>query len=348
MMEHVNSETERAAEPPEGRLDDSAAERRKGRPGPAPDAYAYIAKARPTPRGRITQALGMDCGRAWGLNTGQFTLLLRLAHLLNADDCKAGRFQVRAINHTLAHELNCSVRSIQLRLRHLEKSAALIYRHFTGGDVGLDRAAIDLAPLVARLEEIYEAITDRAADRQEYRDQLNSPLADRVSDQSNSPPHESECTHNTQTPRYRSSTATQEHEARSYTPSSSARLAEGHRGVPERYQPAGFTPPPSSGRSFLSLIAQAAPELAAETESAAFDSARWLAQSWGVPQKVWGNGCNEHGRLVVAAVIAVAASRPADSFRKGRVAWVCGCLGLPADKLNIWASLRAAAKRRTN
>lgn len=348
-MEQLNEDTGRPSEPPPGvNSDDSRQDRRPGRPGPAPDAYSFIAKARPTPRGRITQALTMDCGRAWDLNPGQFTLLLRLAALLNPEDCKAGRFQVRAINNTLAHELNCSVRSIQLRLRHLEKRAALIYRHFTGGDVGLDRAAIDLAPLVARLEEVYDAIMDRAADRQDYRDQLNSTLAERVPEASNSPPHESDCTHNTQTPQYRLSTAIQEDEARSYTPSASGKIAEAQRGTPQRYQPAGFTPPPSSTRSFLSLIEQAAPDLAANGEAGVFELAYLLAQGWGLPQKVWGRGCNTHGRLVVAAVIAVAASRAADSFRKGRVAWICGCLGLPADKLNIWASLRAAAKRRTN
>ncbi|WP_341702074.1 hypothetical protein [Ferrovibrio sp.] len=335
--------------------DDSLAaktERRKGiRPAPAPETFALISQASPTPKGRIERSLQADCGKHWALRDGEFRLLVKLVGLLNTDDCKRGLFRIVASNKTLAEELNVTVRTIQLRFSRLE-TIGIIYRHYTGGDVGLDRAGIDLAPLVARLQELWDALLDRADGRREARAALKAPLTGRDHCQVDSSPHESVGTLNTHTMQKSSGTCYPEDEARtstSPTPQAPKQpqtpMRSGQR-TSSRYNPKEFTPAPKTADSFIRLMAQASPDLAADDERQIIDNAHGLATAWGLPQKVWARGCHEHGRAAAAAVIAVAGARDASEFRKGRVAWICGCLDLPRHQLNIWASFRKVAKKR--
>lgn len=320
------------------------------RPTPAPETFALLSKATPTPKGRIERSLQADCGKHWDLRDGDFRLLVKLVGLLNTDDCKKGSFRVTASNRTLAEELCVTVRTIQMRFSRLE-GLGIIYRHYTGGDVGLDRAGIDLAPLVARLQELWDALLERADARHEARAALKQPLAGRDHASVDSSPHESEGTLNTHTMQIYSSTCNPGDEARPSTSPSPAKpqkpqTAKGANYRTTRYDPKEFTPPPKTHDSFLRLMAQAEPKLAADDTRQVIDNAQELAEIWGVPKRVWGRGCHEHGREAAAAVIAVASARDPSEFKKGRVAWVCGCLDLPKHQLNIWASFRKIAKQR--
>lgn len=315
------------------------------RPAPAPETFALISKAEPTPKGRITGALHAECGRTWDLRDGEFRLLLKLAGLLNKEDCMSGRFRVVVCNATLAEEMGVTVRTIQARLGRLE-GHGLVYRHYIGGAAGLDRAGIDLAPLVARLGELYEALMDRADDRRKRREELSRPLEGRDHWEIESSPHESSRIHNTLTSQSLSGTAIQEDEARGEAGAHPTTGRAARTGIPDPYRPEEFTPPPRNAASFVRLMEQAAPDLAGGDDHEVCDNARELATGWGVPQKVWARGAHRHGKHAAAAIVAVAASRPITSFKKGRVAWLCACLDLPPSRLNIWASLRATAKRR--
>lgn len=321
------------------------------RPTPAPETFALISKATPTPKGRIERSLQADCGKHWALRDGDFRLLVKLVGLLNAEECKRGQFQIVASNRTLADELGVTVRTIQLRFSRLEH-LGIIYRHYTGGDIGLDRAGIDLAPLVARLQELWDALLDRADARHEARAALKAPLSGRDHFQNDSSPRESDSTLNTHTMQESSGTCYPGDEARTSTSSEPAQSVPPQRPKATgqksstRYNPKEFTPPPRSSDSFIRLIAQAAPNISADDERGIYDNAHELATGWGLPQKIWARGCHEHGRAAVAAVIAVASARDQSDFKKGRIAWICGCLDLRREQLNIWASLRKIAKQR--
>lgn len=318
--------------------------RQPWRPKEAHQARAWAEKAEPTAKGLITNALDMENGRFWDLTDGQFRLMSRLVGLLNKENCKAGDYKLTITNRALSHELGVTVRCIQLRLACLEDEG-LIYRHFIGGEVGLDRAYIDLAPMVARVHELWDAVNARKRERQQYRDELKSPLAFPSPSQEDSSPHESSSTLNTQTSNDLICNAQQKSEAPAVTPPPPLRPAA-PIGIPRKYEANAKTPAPSSPRAFANLIEQAAPEIAGG--GSIIDSAYELARSWGVPQRVWGEGCLTHGREVVAAVVAVCASMSPDQFKKGRVAWTCKMLSLTPDQMNIWASLRKAAKKRAH
>ncbi len=330
---------------------DSHLQRRASfRPNPAPETFALLSKATPTPKGRIERSLQADCGKHWDLRDGDFRLLVKLVGLLNGDDCKRGHFQITASNRTLAEELCVTVRTIQMRFSRLE-GLGIIYRHYTGGEVGLDRAGIDLAPLVARLQELWDALLERADARHEARAALKQPLAGRDHASVDSSPHESDGTLNTHTKQIYSGTGYPKDEARTSTSPSPAKpekpqTAKGANYRSMRYDPKEFTPPPKSQDSFLRLMAQAEPKLAADDTPQVIDNAQEMAEAWGVPKRVWARGCHEHGRAAAAAVIAVASARDPSEFKKGRVAWICGCLDLPKHQLNIWASFRKIAKQR--
>jgi hypothetical protein len=99
-------------------------------------------------------------------------LLKRLVALLDRESCAKGWFHVKACNHTLAHELETSARSIQRDLATLQ-TAGFIYRHYTTGEIGLKRKSIDLGPLVYRLDELNQDTKRKAAERQELRELRN-------------------------------------------------------------------------------------------------------------------------------------------------------------------------------
>ncbi len=139
--------------------------------------FAMARAAKPTPKGRILSLLSAagllaHLSDERPVSDGACRLLARLAALLDRAKCDQGWFMVTACNATLAQEMGKTRRTIARYLAELQ-SAGFLYRHFTTGSIGLDRAAIDLGPLAYRLPELEASIADRAVYRSEHRAERN-------------------------------------------------------------------------------------------------------------------------------------------------------------------------------
>lgn len=135
--------------------------------------FALARAAKPTPKGRVLAVLSMTgklphLVNGKPMSDGATCLLIRLVGLLSAPGWAEGTFMLEACNRSLAHELDTTMRTIARHLSELHHGGYL-YRHFTSGKVGLRRQAIDLGPLVSRLDELEGGIARRALERAEVR-----------------------------------------------------------------------------------------------------------------------------------------------------------------------------------
>ncbi len=156
--------------------DEPAYEQRPGLPHrPNHDArvFALARAAKPIPKGRVLAVLSM-AGRlphlihGTPMSDGATCLLVRLVGLLSGASWTEGMFMLDACNRSIAHELDTTTRTIARHLSELHHGGYL-YRHFTTGSVGLRRQALDLGPLVSRLEALEQGIAQRAMERAEMR-----------------------------------------------------------------------------------------------------------------------------------------------------------------------------------
>lgn len=139
--------------------------------------FALAKQATPTPKDKILKTMATVHTLYYihepmrRVSDGARNVLGRLVAALYDKHAEAGDFTIRILNSTIATDCGKDERSVRRHLASLQE-AGFIYRHYTTGDHGLRRQAIDLGPLVARLEELHaeqQARVERRAQLEQER-----------------------------------------------------------------------------------------------------------------------------------------------------------------------------------